>query len=359
MSSSPAPDERDVLRRSIAHILERLPDSWATEVRHDAQPEDRRIHALVEIDAPDAERVTLLVEVTTPLAGRDIGRALDRARDTISALGRSATPVLAARYLSPSVQGLLTESDIGYADATGNLRLRLDRPALFVRDVGAGSDPWRGPGRPRGDLKGVAAARVVRALVDFRPPYSLPELSKMSAASVGATYRMVDFLQREALVVREERGPIVAVEWRRLLARWSEQFRAKAPPLRAYLEPRGLEAAMTKLKESGGESYVVTGSVAAGYFAQYAPSRLGMVYAEDPSDLAERLGLRETDRGANVLVGAPLDRVMFERSSVIDGLRIACPSQIAADLLVSPGRGPEEAEALLDWMEANESAWRR
>jgi hypothetical protein len=34
------------------------------------------------------------------------------------------------------------------------------------------------------------------------------------------------------------------------------------------------------------------------------------------------------------------------------------PSQAAADLLTSSGRGPEEAEALIEWMLANEEAWR-
>jgi len=34
------------------------------------------------------------------------------------------------------------------------------------------------------------------------------------------------------------------------------------------------------------------------------------------------------------------------------------PSQAAADLLTSPGRGPSEAEALIAWMAANEAAWR-
>jgi hypothetical protein len=29
------------------------------------------------------------------------------------------------------------------------------------------------------------------------------------------------------------------------------------------------------------------------------------------------------------------------------------------DLLVSPGRGPEEAEALLEWMADHELEWRR
>jgi hypothetical protein len=357
---SPPVREVDVLRRAVGGLLERLPPTWKTQVQFEVPAGNRRIDALVEIDAPDGQRATLLVEAKAQLAVRDIARALEQAQENARALGREATPVLVARYLSPSVQDTLVESDVGYADATGNLWLNLERPALFVRDVGARKDPWRGPGRPRGDLRGATAARLVRTLVDFRPPYSLPALSKLSDASVGATYRMIDFLQEEALVKREERGgPIVFVEWRKLLTRWAGEFRVKAPPFTGYLEPRGFETAMENLRKQTDATYVVTGSVAAAHFAPYAPSRLGMVYAQDPDGVAERLGLREVDRGPNILLAAPLDGVIFERARTIDGLRIAAPSQIAADLLVSPGRGPEEAEVLLDWMEAHETDWRR
>lgn len=34
-------------------------------------------------------------------------------------------------------------------------------------------------------------------------------------------------------------------------------------------------------------------------------------------------------------------------------------SQVAVDLLTGPGRNPGEGVALLDWMEAHESQWRR
>lgn len=34
-------------------------------------------------------------------------------------------------------------------------------------------------------------------------------------------------------------------------------------------------------------------------------------------------------------------------------------SQVAVDLLTGPGRNPAEGQALLDWMEINERAWRK
>jgi len=84
-----------------------------------------------------------------------------------------------------------------------------------------------------------------------------------------------------------------------------------------------------------------------------------MLYVEDPARAVDALGLRETQTGANVVLAAAKYRVVFDRCQTIDGLRIAAPSQVAVDLLSGPGRNPGEATALLDWMEANEPAWRR
>ena len=52
------------------------------------------------------------------------------------------------------------------------------------------------------------------------------------------------------------------------------------------------------------------------------------------------------------------DDIVFERTSTKGGVTVAALSQVAADLLTSPGRGPNEAEALMDWMQQNEGAWR-
>ena len=47
---------------------------------------------------------------------------------------------------------------------------------------------------------------------------------------------------------------------------------------------------------------------------------------------------------------APFDDVVFERTTKRDGLTLVALSQLAVDLLTSPGRGPSEAEAILPMM---------
>jgi len=55
--------------------------------------------------------------------------------------------------------------------------------------------------------------------------------------------------------------------------------------------------------------------------------------------------------GANVLLLEPADDSAFEGATQLDGVWYASPSQVAADLLTSPGRGPNEGEELIEWIE--------
>jgi hypothetical protein len=50
--------------------------------------------------------------------------------------------------------------------------------------------------------------------------------------------------------------------------------------------------------------------------------------------------------------------VVFERTWSEDRLTFAALSQVAADLLTSPGRGPSEGESLLRWMSEHFEGWR-
>lgn len=104
--------------------------------------------------------------------------------------------------------------------------------------------------------------------------------------------------------------------------------------------------------------YAVTGSFAANRYAPLAEPRLATMYVVDAADALMRLGLRPADTGANVLIGEPFDPVVFDRTEREDGITYARVTQVAADLMTGPGRGPAEAEGLIEWMETNEEAWR-
>lgn len=124
------------------------------------------------------------------------------------------------------------------------------------------------------------------------------------------------------------------------------------------LEPRGTDALLGKLRVAD-RDYALTASAVAVRVAPVAPSRLIVVYTEAPEAMASDLGLAPTDSGANVFLVEPFSPVLMQRTETRDGLRCAALSQVAADLLTSPGRGPAEGEALVAWMRENEDAWRQ
>lgn len=361
LTAEPLDREVDILRRALAVLRQRLPRSWASVVTEQAELEGRRADALVEIASPDGRQASFVAEVKRSLVTRDLSGMLERMPPI--AHGRSDRlwfPLVIARYLSPAVQTWLTERDVPYVDATGNMRISIDSPGLYLREVGATRDPWRGPGRPLGTLSGHPAARVVRALLDFRSPMSMSDLIKKSGASTGAAYRVVEFLEQETLVERVPRGPIDTISWRRLLLRWSKDYGfQRSNTVYRYLEPRGMPNLLDKLRNTKDIGYAVTGSLAAHQWAPYAAARLAMIHVDDPEQFALAVGLRPVDTGANVLLATGAHNVAFDRAEMIDEIMLAAPSQTAADLLTGPGRAPAEAMALLDWMEEHEDQWRR
>ena len=113
---------------------------------------------------------------------------------------RTAT-VLVAPFLSVATQRRLRELGLNYLDLTGNVRLAVGRPGLFIETAGATKDPAPAPDTRR-SLKGPKAGRLVRTLCEFPPPFTLSELATRAAIDGGYASRLVTWLAREDLLTR-------------------------------------------------------------------------------------------------------------------------------------------------------------
>jgi hypothetical protein len=362
--------ESEVLLTAAARIQAALPAGWTVQAKTEVGGLDGYPTTSLRPDSRlslmrDGKTVaTYAVEAKRTLASNSLLPAINQLlarQGAKSSHSAGLLPMLVARYLSTQQQRVLRERGIAYADATGNLYLMSQDPLVLLSDRGASADPWRGPGRPTTSLKGLPAARLVRALADFVPPYSVADLADLAGASLGAAYRLSDYLVGEGLLTRGERGPITEVHWPELLRRWSQDARyLDTSTTRAFLDPRGLDSLVEKLgKQTPSRRYAVSGSLATQPYASYAEARLGLVYADDPPRLASDLGLRPVEAGANVILAAPRSPVVFERTTTWRDITIVAPSQAVADLLGGPGRNPAEGDYLLDWMKENPNAWRR
>ena len=340
---------------AVAALRERLPKGWQVDVAMAPRTDQGRPDAIITVRSPQGTAADIVVEYKSRLEPANVSTALAQLE-----LWPQAQPMVMAPFLSLGVRRLLRESGASWADSTGNFRVALERPAVFVEIEGAAKNPFGRGGAPLKSLKGPGAAAVVRALCDYRPPYSLSQLALRAALPGASVFRVVDLLLKESLVEKaSRRGQIVAVDWAGLLTRWCEDYSVlDSNRVLSALEPRGTDALLGKLRAAD-RDYALTASAVAVRVAPVAPSRLIIVYAEAPEAMALDLGLTPTDSGANAFLIEPFSPVLMHRTETRDGLCCAALSQVAADLLTSPGRGPAEGEALIAWMREDEDAWRQ
>lgn len=360
MAASDAPTTADVERRVVRFICDRLPSSWKVkEEVVGGRQGPMRSGLQVEIEGPDRHVARFAIEVKQVVDRRDVPRLVNQAMAVAAHDG--VVPVVASRYLTESVRAALAEERVSYVDATGNMRIVIDRPAVFIFDRGGDRDPWR-KGRPRGTLKGEPAARVARALLDYRRDWTVRELVGVSGSSTGAAYRVLEYLEREDLVVKEGKR-YRGTDWERLLRAWSADSPVQATTrTMAFIDPRGVGNLLSKIGPEPEFPVAVTGSVAAKEWATYAPARAAYVYVSSIQEASERWGLRPNVAAPNVILLEPRtvgDVPFVNTSPSSDGYPVAAPAQVAADLLNGPGREPAEGEYLIDWMKANEGRWRR
>lgn len=363
MQANSVISETDPIGRAVAWLGERLPERWEVErVGPDGNtPPDGQLgdDAVLYIRSPNRTIGTLAVQARSSLEPREAAHLLPSLAQTLRRLAGSTPVLVVAPWLSERTRQLLKEQEINYIDLTGNALLSLSSPGLFISADGGTRNPAPRP-RGRSLVRGPRAARLIRLLTDVRPPYGVSELARAADLTPGYVSRLLDALDSEALIARSRRGMVEQVDFVALLRRWSESYDVlQTNRAFAFLAPNGAADTVQRLAAGANNNrYLITGSFAAVRMAPVAAPALLLTYSDDPTTLARELGLLPADEGANVVLLAPFDPVVWERSTSEGGLCYACPSQVAADCLSGTGRMPVEAEALLDWLLANERTWR-
>jgi len=344
---------------AVAWLRFRLPQSWEVGPTQRAQFQmgGAQVDAAVDLRGPNGVFTTMIVEVKRSFGPRDVDRLFTSVGKALRALAGNIPILLVAPWLSRRTQELLAAQGTNYLDLTGNALVRLDNPTVYIETQGASKDPYP---RPRGKAKvqGPKAGRLIRLVVDVRPPYGVRELAASADLAISYVSRVLETLDNEALIERFERGRVRSVDVPRLIRRWVETYDVfRSNKAQRYIAPAGASIALEQLRTAGTRS-AVTGSFAARRISAVAAPALLMVYADDPRAVVDSLGLIPADQGANVALLTPFDSVVWERTSLVDGLTYVALSQAVADCLTGNGRMPAEGEALLQWMTENESLWR-
>ena len=352
--------ENDLLDAAVAWLRDRVPSTWSVETSEEPEAmagARRRLDATIVIKSPGVY-ATLAVEAKRSLGPRDVAGLFGSVGRTLRAIYPNTPILVVAPWLSPRTRELLTAEGVNYLDLTGNALVHLENPALFFQSQGADRDPSPTP-RGKARVRGPKAARLIRALVDVRPPYGVRDLADATGLAPGYVSRLLDALDDDALVERTKRGQVESVDIAGLLRRWAENYELfSSNDAQPYLAARGAEDALGRFPDLPTARTAVTGSFAAVRLSPVAAPALLTVYCDDGNAVANALDLIPADQGANVVLLRPFDPIVWERTDEENGVRYVAPSQATVDCLTGNGRMPAEGEALIQWLLANEPNWR-
>jgi hypothetical protein len=284
MSANEATEETTLVTAAAAWLAEHLPPAWSVDsgektVAGFGDSEPQRVDATIDVRAPNGTYTTFAVEAKRSFEPRDVEQLLRGLTRLLRTLAGNVPVLVVAPWLSARTRELLERERINYLDLTGNAFIRLDNPAIYIKAAGATRNPDPEP-RRRASLRGPKAARLIRLLADVRPPYGVRELARTARLTPGYVSRLLDTLDRDALVDRSRRGEVESVDLPGLLRRWTDFYDVlKTNKGHRFVAQAGASDAIGRLadKPAAGRT-AVTGSFAAVRRAPVAAPALLLVY---------------------------------------------------------------------------------
>ena len=335
-------------RRRLDEVVRRLgdllPTSWAVTVARRDQD-----GGTIEITTPDGNASRLSVVTRRRLEPRDAAK-LDLP---------DGPTIVFADWLSPRTRELLLERSANFVDGTGNIDVRLDRPAVSLRTDGARRDPSPKPRGMGPSLNGPRAWALMRTLVEVEPPYTAGELAETLSMDDGYVSRILNVLSDELMIERKPRQAVTAVNWEKLVQQIAHDYALfTSNGTATWIAPGGPDQFLRDVASQRPKGCVLTGSFASNKFVSVVAPHIAVVYTDDAERLAKDLRLLPTRTNANVVTAKPYDPIVYERTRMVDGIEHASIAQVLIDCLTGNARMPSEGEALVKWMAKNEPLWR-
>jgi hypothetical protein len=351
----------DVIGLSVERLRDQLPLSWSVTLQLEPAVSEVgwRPDAVITLSTPTSEKpARLVVECKSDITPRVAADAANQLSAYLSQAS-GAVGVVVAPWGSRRTREVLRDFGIGFIDPTGNIDLVVDEPALVVRVQGAEENPvGRRSSSP--NLRGPKAWSLMKTLIEVKPPYGVRALAAAVGTDPGYTSRVIRALEDERLVSRTRRGPITEVDWKGLISQLTSTYRLlDSNTTSTWIARTPIRGLPAKLAESQIETrWAITGSLGANLLAPVAAPAMAVIYADDPSEIADILDLLPADSGAEVVLARPYGAAAMARSWTVDGASYVSVTQLAADCLSGMGRMPAEGEALVEWMATDEDRWR-
>ena len=125
-------------RKMASDFAALFPTGWRVRTTRQTEP---GFDELVSVRAPDGVEARFAVEVKRRVLPRDVPLVVRQMREAVARYRSPVALVVAAPYLSELSRAAFEREGVGYLDGTGNVLVRCDRPALFIKSSGAFRDP--------------------------------------------------------------------------------------------------------------------------------------------------------------------------------------------------------------------------
>lgn len=362
-----AQKERQLIESALTLLADRVPPGWSVERAQGHGAGSGEDDAVFTFGSQSGESSgSVIVEAKHNFAAADIERLIGGLTRRLGETSGDRTILLISEFLSPRTREMLAEEDISYLDLTGNTRLVMRYPAVFVETTGSDRRPKSSTSKRSAGLRGPEVGRVIRFLAEVEPPYGVLDIEAETGISRGYVSRVLESLAAEALIRREPRGPVESADWPAMLRlRGQSVDLFKVNTVRGFIAPKGAQAAFDSLATSRvAPRAVVTGSYAAVRLAPVAAPALLALYLKPTSglprfdEIQSELELLPTDEGADVMLLWPSNNRVIEDTRSENGVEFVNLPQLVVDCLGGSGRMPAEGEALIEWMQRNPTEWR-
>ena len=267
-------------------------------------------------------------------------------------------PMLAAPYVSESVQQRCKEVGVGYIDLNGTFAII--HQDVYV-DVVRPATEFKNPQGIKNIFSG-RSRRVLRVMLAHPyVPFKLSDLASKAAVSVGQVYQVTNRLQEQGYLERTPQGRHI-VRPRKLLRDFAQQLKSdyvtnrKVVQAFSELPPKNVTDSVTELCVRRGIQFAFTLASGLEPNERNVRQELTAVYVDVPAaELQVELRLEMVGRGANVIIMTPPEAdnttaggVFYDRRTLSNGLVGVNPVQLYIDFAIQGGRGEEQAEFLLE-----------
>lgn len=327
----------------------------------------RRIQpdALVEFTVANSghkpiQAVIELKSRLTPMELEGVVHQLLRCRNELHRSGSydDLYPMVAAPYISDSVQARCKELGVGYIDLNGTLALI--HHGVYV-DIVRPATAFKNPQGVKNIFSG-RSRRIIRVLlVNPYQPFRLKPLAAETKLSVGQVSQVIRRLQDDDLVERKSDGCLLTKP-RRLLRLFAQELKSDYTQNRAVFsgfsekEPFQIAQQLRDLCERTDFRHAFTLGSGLESSERNLREQLTAAYISvSPERLRDDLQLEAVGKGANVLLMMPPDAdnsdaggVFYRTRKLTNGLTGVNPVQLYVDFTLHGGRGQEQADFLIE-----------